>query len=178
MVHECQLYHLKNQKKKIIKTEKIEDIVESETKDSALNSSSGSVNTVEAKLIELTMKEDLVRVEERNTDLQKQIDELKSQLTNAEEKLQLKEKRIVQLNNQLIDAVNKKNSYKESTELYEEKLKDLEQELMENLNQEGIRRQEAEYIASKLKKKVAELQFLLDERDQDSDSSYYSDDED
>ena len=83
-----------------------------------------------------------------------------------------------QLNNKLMDALNKKASFEESNELYEQKLKSLEQELMENLHQEGIRRQEAEYVASKLKKKVAELQFLLDERDQDSDDSYYSDDDD
>ena len=36
------------------------------------------------------------------------------------------------------------------------------------IQQEGIRRQEAEYVVSKLRKKVAELQFLLDERDQDT----------
>merc|ERR1712137_332204 len=97
----------------------------------------------------------------------------------CEEKIQKKEKRIVQLNTKLMDAVNKKNALAESNDLYEEKLKSLENELTENLQQEGIRRQEAEYVASKLKKKVAELQFLLDERDdQDSDSSYYSEEED
>ena len=143
-----------------------------------LHSSSGSVNTVEAKLIEVTMKQDLIRSEENMKSLQRQLEEVQEDLVEAEEKLQFKEKRIVQLNAKLIDAVNKKNSYLESNELYEAKLKDLEKELMENLNQEGIRRQEAEYIASKLKKKVAELQFLLDECEQDSDSSYYSEDDD
>ena len=137
-----------------------------------------SGNSVEAKLVELTKKQDEERNDKERTKLQEQVEELKENLLTAEEKLQKKEKRIIQLNTKLMDAVNKKNAYSESNDLYEEKLKALEQELTENLHQEGIRRQEAEYVASKLKKKVAELQFLLDERDQDSDSSYYSEDDD
>lgn len=167
----------KHQSETIQLDDKNDDNKNLESESASSSSKNSSVNTVEAKLIELTMKQDISRAGEQNIALHKEIEELREELSNAEEKLQTKEKKIVQLNNKLIDAVNKKNSYAESNDLYEEKLKDLEQELMENLNQEGIRRQEAEYIASKLKKKVAELQFLLDERDQDSDSSYYSDEE-
>ena len=137
-----------------------------------------ATGSVEAKLIEVTLRQDLERALEEKTTLEKELEKAKEELNQAEQKLQAKEKRIVQLNTKLMDAVNKKTSYQDSNELYEQKLKSLEKELMDNLHQEGIRRQEAEYVASKLKKKVAELQFLLDERDQDSDSSYYSEDDD
>lgn len=133
-------------------------------------------NSVEAKLVELTRKQDQERIDEERIALEQELANIREDLINIEEKLQKKDKRISQLNIKLMDAVNKKNSLSESNDLYEEKLKILERELTDNLQQESIRRQEAEYIASKLRKKEGELQFLLDDRDQDSDP-YYSEDD-
>ena len=133
-------------------------------------------NSVEAKLVELARKHDKERIDEERVALESELSNVREDLINIEEKLQKKEKRILQLNSKLMDAINKKNSLSESNELYEEKLKSLERELTDNLQQESIRRQEAEYIASKLRKKEGELQFLLDDRDQDSDP-YYSDED-
>lgn len=150
----------------------------SEVEEPTAAKNTGGAGSVEAKLMELTLKQDLEKSERVTRELRDELEQHKKDLTEAEDQLQKMEKRVSQLNNKLMDALNKKASFEESNELYEQKLKSLEQELMENLHQEGIRRQEAEYVASKLKKKVAELQFLLDERDQDSDDSYYSDDDD
>ena len=133
---------------------------------------------VEAKIHELTLKQELQRLFEEKSKLEEDYNKLQADSATFQNKIQSKEKRIVQLNTKLMEAVNKKTSLQESNNLYEQKLKSLEKEMMENLHQEGIRRQEAEYLASKLKKKVAELQFLLDEREQEDISDEDDDDDD
>lgn len=130
--------------------------------------------SVEAKLAELSQKQEQERNDEERKALESELANVREELHNSEERLHKKEKIIVQLNTKLMDAVNKKNALSESNDLYEEKLKSLEKEFTDNLQQEGKKRQAAQEEVARLEKKLAELRFLLDERD-NSDSSISDD---
>jgi hypothetical protein len=73
--------------------------------------------------------------------------------------------------------IDRRRAYIEAIEEYEKKLVALEKDLRSSLQKEAERRREAEYHASQLKKKVAELQFLLEEKLAEDDEEEEEDDD-
>ena len=71
----------------------------------------------------------------------------------------------------LIREKQRAESLQESIDKYEKEMATGDKMFRENILKEAKRRKDAEYIANVLKKRVTELQFLLDEKDSDTDSS-------
>lgn len=96
---------------------------------------------------------------------------LTDQLAQIDEQIKEQEEMMVELKSKLQKENDKATSLSDSVIEYEKKVKELESRMWDNLNKEAQRRGDAEFNAKRLKKKVEELQFLLDELKDESNSS-------
>lgn len=122
---------------------------------------------LEDRLIEVTFAQEYERAVNECTSLESELQRYQTFTDEFEIRVQTQDLRMEQFNFRLVDAISAKFSLKESCDLYGAKLKSLDREISECIEFERLRRQEAEYTVKRLQKKVLELQFYLEEQDDD-----------